>query len=78
MSKLYKSPGEHIEEISKLPLSIATAETAIPIFIGYTQKAQKLQVGDLLYTPTRITSLPEYEQYFGTKVNESITISISD
>lgn len=78
MSKLYKSPGEHIEEISKLPLSIATAETAIPIFIGYTQKAQKLQVGDLLYTPTRITSLSEYEQYFGTKVNESITISISD
>jgi len=78
MSKLYKSPGDYIEEISKLPPSIAKAETAIPIFIGYTQKAQRLQVGDLLYTPTRITSLLEFEQYFGAKVNESITISIND
>jgi len=78
MSKLYKPPGEYIEEISKFPPSIATVETAIPIFIGYTQKAQKLQVGDLLYTPTRITSLLEYEQYFGSKVSETITISIRD
>ena len=78
MSKLYKTPGEYIEEISKFPPSIPAVETAIPAFIGYTQKAQMLQVGDLLYTPTRITSLVEYEQYFGTKVYETVTISIDD
>lgn len=78
MSKLYKTPGEYIEEISKLALSIAAVETAIPAFIGYTQKAQKLQVGDLLDTPTRITSLSEYEHYFGAKVYETIVVSIDD
>jgi uncharacterized protein len=78
MSKLYKTPGDYIEEISKLPPSVAAAETAIPAFIGYTQKAGKLQVDDLLYTPTRIGSLPEYEQYYGTKVPETINISIDD
>ena len=78
MSKLYKTPGEYIEEISKLPPSIAAVETAIPAFIGYTQKAQKLQVGDLLNTPTRINSLTEYEQYFGTKIYETITVTIDD
>jgi phage tail sheath protein FI len=78
MSKLYKTPGEYIEEISKLPPSIAAVETAIPAFIGYTQKAQKLQVGDLLNTPTRINSLTEYEQYFGTRIYETITVTIED
>ena len=78
MSKLYKTPEEYIEEIPKLPPSIAAVETAIPAFIGYTQKAQKLQVGDLLYIPTRITSLAEYEQYFGAKVYETVTVSIDD
>lgn len=78
MSKLYKTPGEYIEEISKFPPSVAAVETAIPAFIGYTQKAQKLQVGDLLNTPTRITSLAEYEQYFGTKIHETISVSIDD
>ena len=78
MSKLYKTPGEYIEEISKLPPAISAIETAIPAFIGYTQKAQKLQVGDLLNTPTRISSLTEYEQYFGTRIYETITVTIDD
>jgi phage tail sheath protein FI len=78
MSKFYKTPVEYIEENSKVPASIAAAETAIPAFVGYTQKAQKLQVGDLLNTPTRITSLSEYEQYFGAKIYETVTVSIND
>ncbi len=32
----YKTPGVYIEEIPKLPPSIAQVETAIPAFIGYT------------------------------------------
>jgi uncharacterized protein len=78
MSKLYKTLEEYTEEISKLAASIVAVETAIPAFIGYTQKAGKLQVDDLLYTPTRIGSLPEYEQYYGTKVHETINIIIDD
>lgn len=78
MSKLYKTPGDYIVEISSLPASIASVETAIPAFIGYTQKAQRLEIGDLLLTPTRIDSMLEYEKYFGTKVNETINVIITD
>lgn len=62
----YKTPGVYVEEIPKFPPSIAAVETAIPAFIGYTQKADKIKPGDLLNVPTRIGSIAEYEAYFGT------------
>jgi phage tail sheath protein FI len=40
-------------------------ETAIPAFIGYTEKAVLETVGDLKLKPTRISSLVEYTNYFG-------------
>lgn len=67
----YKTPGVYIEEIPKLPPSIASVETAIPAFIGYTQKAQLKEPGDLLLKPRRITSMLEYEQYFGGPLPET-------
>jgi len=70
MPSTYKTPGVYIEEISKFPPSIAQVETAIAAFVGYTQKAEKN--GTILYpeankppTPVRVSSLLEYEQYFG-------------
>ena len=35
---MYKTPGVYIEEIPKFPPSIAAVETAIPAFIGYTER----------------------------------------
>jgi phage tail sheath protein FI len=61
----FKTPGVYIKEIPKLPPSIASVETAIPAFIGYTEKAIKKVAGDLIRVPTRITSMMEYEKYFG-------------
>src|SRR5687768_15467514 len=61
----FKTPGVYIKEVPKLPPSIASVETAIPAFIGYTEKAEKKTPGDLLRVPTRITSMLEYERYFG-------------
>jgi uncharacterized protein len=61
----YKTPGVYIEEIPKLPPSIASVETAIPVFIGYTQNAQWKEPDDLRNRPWRISSMLEYEQYFG-------------
>lgn len=61
----FKTPGVYIKEIPKLPPSIASVETAIPAFIGYTEKAEKKVAGDLIRVPTRITSMMEYEKYFG-------------
>lgn len=73
----YKTPGVYVEEISTLPPSVAEVETAIPAFIGYTQIA-KNQNDDLTMVPTRISSMVEYESYFGFAANEDmITVNVS-
>ncbi|SHM16635.1 phage tail sheath C-terminal domain-containing protein [Rhodanobacter sp. OK091] len=61
----YNTPGVYVEEISALPPSVAGVATAIPAFIGYTQQATLYTAGDLTLKPTRITSMVEYEKYFG-------------
>lgn len=65
MASSYKTPGVYVEEISKFPPSVAEVATAIPAFVGYTEKAKIYVDGDLIKIPTRIKSLLEYEQYFG-------------
>ncbi|WP_445633100.1 Phage tail protein [Nostoc sp. DSM 114161] len=60
----YKTPNVYVEEISIFPPSVADVSTAIPAFIGYTEKAQKYDE-DLTQQPTRISSLLEYETFFG-------------
>lgn len=73
----YKTPGVYIEEIPKLPPSIASVETAIPAFIGYTEKAELKEQGDLINKPKRIVSMLEYEKFFGGPQPEtSIQVSI--
>jgi len=78
MSKEYRTPGVYVEEISKFPPSIAAVETAIPAFIGYTEVAMKGE--EPITKPFRITSLLEYEQFFGGPNPESdaFTIQITD
>lgn len=66
----YKTPGVYVEEVPGLQASIAQVETAIPAFIGYTQVALDGNNTSLINHPTRITSLPEYETFFGKAVNE--------
>lgn len=60
----YKTPGVYVEETPRLPPSVAEVETAIPAFIGYTQNISYNGL-PLLYKPTRIKSLKEYEEVFG-------------
>lgn len=78
MATVYKTPGVYIEEIPKFPPSIAPVETAIPAFIGYTEKAQNISPSDLLNVPTKIGSLAEYEAFFGVGHTPSITNVILD
>ena len=61
----YKTPDVYVEEISIFPPSVAEVETAIPAFIGYTEKATKLVANDLKNIPTRIGSMLDFEKYFG-------------
>ena len=73
----FKSPGVYIQEIPKLPASVAGVETAIPAFIGYTEKATKNGVS-VTMVPTRISSLLEYEEIFGVAKAEAFTVTIND
>ncbi|WP_229254440.1 phage tail sheath C-terminal domain-containing protein [Dyadobacter sp. NIV53] len=54
-----------MEEISIFPPSVAQVDTAIPAFIGYTEKAQLLQPGDLLNVAQEVNSFAEFNLYFG-------------
>lgn len=65
MAASYKTPGVYLEEISKLPPSVASVETAIPIFFGVTEFATEVVKNDLLGVSKKINSLADYEFYFG-------------
>ena len=73
----YKTPGVYVEEIPKLPPSIASVETAIPAFIGYTEKAQWKEANDLRNRPWRIESMLQYEQFFGFPDPEKESLSVA-
>lgn len=73
----YKTPGVYVEEISTLPASVAQVETAIPAFIGYTEKATK-RGEDLTMKPTRIKSMLDFEAIFGMAPQpKSIEVSLT-
>ena len=59
-----KTPGVYIVEKNAFPNSVVEAETAIPAFIGITDKAQNGN-DDLKGVPWKISSMTEYLQYFG-------------
>lgn len=61
----YKTPGVYVEEIATFPPSVVAVETAIPAFIGYTEKAIAADGSSLRLVPTRITSLLEFQVRFG-------------
>ncbi len=75
MAASYKTPGVYVEEIPKFPPSIAAVETAIPAFVGYTEKATR-NGESLLDKPIRIESIAEYEEYFGGGPSQDVTIAI--
>lgn len=73
MATTYKTPGVYVEEIPKLPPSVAQVETALPAFIGYTAKADDLSPNDLYKKPKRISSLVEFELYYGGGPSPNVT-----
>jgi phage tail sheath protein FI len=76
MATTYKTPGVYVEEIPKLPPSVAQVETAIPAFIGYTEKAER-SGESLTGKPIRLSSLIEFVQYYGGDINPStITVKV--
>src|SRR5690606_25739983 len=80
MSTNLKTPGVYVKEISLFPPSVAQVATAVPAFIGYTQKAQNNE-GDTITEAIKIKSLAEYHNYFGAAFippHYTITVDTAD
>lgn len=60
----YKTPGVYIVEKNAFPNSVVEVATAVPAFIGYTEKADN-KGSSLRGKPWRITSMSEFVDYFG-------------
>lgn len=73
----YQRPGVYVEERSVLGNSVVPVQTAVPAFVGYTQKAQGRNHDDLTLQPTRISTLLEYNQLFGGP-NVKLSVQLGD
>ncbi|MEG1748354.1 MAG: phage tail sheath C-terminal domain-containing protein [Tannerellaceae bacterium] len=71
----YKTPGVYIKEKNAFGNSVVEAETAIPVFIGLTEKAEDGSKS-LLNQPVRITSMTEYYNYFGGAKTHKFNVSV--
>jgi hypothetical protein len=60
----YKTPGVYVAEIPAFPPSVVGVATAIPVFVGYTEKAE-IAGKPVYYKPIPIGSLADYEEVFG-------------
>lgn len=61
---VYKTPGVYILEKDAFPNSVVEVATAVPAFVGYTEKAEN-KGASLANKPFRITSMTEFIDYFG-------------
>jgi len=76
MAAPYQTPGVYVEEIPKFPPSIAAVATAIPAFIGYTEKA--IRNGESIFNiPVRIESIAEYAEMYGGAPSQNVTLYLN-
>jgi phage tail sheath protein FI len=73
MAKQYATPGVYIEEKNAFSNSVVSVATAVPAFIGYTQRAAAGKK-DLTNVPMRITSMVEFLSFFGGAPTTTFTI----
>lgn len=71
MATTYSTPGVYVEEIPTLAPSVAPVATAIPVFIGYTEKGP-------VSTPTRIDTMLDYVNLFGSAKPSAFTVDANN
>jgi uncharacterized protein len=72
----FQTPGVFIEEINAFPPSVVPVATAVPAFVGHTERAQHQQQ-PLTGKPFRIASMLEYEQVFGVGPSPKFRLSLA-
>lgn len=76
MAKVYQTPGVYVEERNAFPNSAVLVATAVPAFIGYTEKAVRNEKS-LTNVPTKISSYGEYLLFFGGAPKTKFTLFAS-
>ncbi|MDJ0703445.1 MAG: phage tail sheath subtilisin-like domain-containing protein [Leptolyngbyaceae cyanobacterium MO_188.B28] len=71
----YKTPNVYVEEVSTLPPSVVPVATAVPAFIGCTEKAGSNQA--YLNQPIRISSMLDYTTLFGGAYATEFTVTLN-
>lgn len=59
----YSTPGVYINEVNAFPNSVVPIATAVPVFIGYTPRAD-YEGRSYLNKPVKITSFAEFQAFF--------------
>lgn len=72
-----KTPGVYIVKKNAFPNSVVPVATAVPAFIGHTQIAMN-GTKSLLNVPFRITSMLEYNKYFGGGPQSEYSLSVEN
>lgn len=60
-----KTPGVYVTELNAFPPSVVGVDTAIPAFIGYTEKAEVIVGKPEFNKPIKISSMADYMSIFG-------------
>lgn len=68
-----KTPGVYITELDAFPPSIVGVQTAVPAFIGYTEKAE-IHGKPVFLKPIKIGSLADYRAIFGGRFKSTYNI----
>ena len=74
MAFKFKTPGVYIEEKNAFSNSVVAVPTAVPAFIGYTEKAELANGKSAEGKPIKINSLSEYYSYFGGDIDTKFTL----
>lgn len=77
MATTLATPGVYIEEKSSFGSSVVPVQTAVPAFIGYTEKASR-GAQSLLNAPTKISSMGQFEELFGGAPPTKFNISLNE
>lgn len=77
MATTLATPGVYIEEKSSFGTSVVPVATAVPAFIGYTEKANRGSKS-LINKPTKISSFGQFTELFGGPPNTKLSIEVDE
>ncbi len=66
-AQIINTPGVYIKDVPIGLVSLQEVASAIPAFIGYTEKAALSTTNDLLLSPKKISSFADFERLYGRK-----------